>query len=169
MRLCFDARTYEVHLRGKNGIIECMQGEGIGKEDRFFEESSSEEPSVHYARRVRGLFLAAGLIMIIALPILGKDIFVSRGADIFLFVAFFWILVLGIVGALGRRTMILDMVASGIALVFFEYAAVLNYQREEAADSLVFLISQLLSIIFFLSLFFSIRTYRAFLKERSRE
>ena len=134
-----------------------------------YREPFLEEPSAYYVKRVRALFLAAGLIMVLSVPILGEQIFVSKGADIFLFVSFFWIVLFGVIGALGRRMMIVDIIVSAAALVFFEFAAVLNYSRLQSTTSIIFLASQTLAVIFFLALFFSVQTYRAYLKEQSGE
>lgn len=140
-------------------------GNGAGKDPIVHEPSFFEDASIYYARKVRGLFLAAGLIMVLAVPILSDEIFVNRYADILLLISFFWILLFGVAGTLGRKRMTVDIAISACALIFFEYAAIINYERYAYTITPIFIVSQVLAVIFFLSLFFSILTYRRFCVE----
>lgn len=109
----------------------------------------------YYGDIVRKLFLWGGLIMLLTLP------FFNQFLPVPAFVSMLAILVIGLVAGftnpLQRWVMFLDIVVALVGLIAFEYHAVSQYS---VIPLLLFLIDQLLAVIFFFALYFSTKTLR---------
>lgn len=120
----------------------------------FLEHRSRKIPHYH-GDIVRKLFVAAGVILLVALPIFSELLPIST---ISLIVA---IVVMIFFAALTnpklRWTNIIDVLIATVGVVVFEFLAVVNY----AIDGMSFIASQALALIFLFALYYSARTARA--------
>lgn len=112
----------------------------------------------YYGDIVRKLFIAAGIIMIITMPVLQQSLsaltFVSLAAIVA--IAFF----AGFTNPAQEKSVLWDTLVSLAALVIFEYHAVLAYRATQSFWDLNFLVNELLAIIFFFALYYSMKTLR---------
>jgi hypothetical protein len=117
------------------------------------------DPLLHYyGDTVRKFFLAAGLILLLA--ILRDREFLS----FYLFVGVFAVLVLTILAGLTnprtRQIILTDGVVCAALFLLFEYLAVGAYVATQSFSNEIFLLRQLLALIFLIALYFSTKTYR---------
>jgi hypothetical protein len=110
----------------------------------------------YYGDIVRRLFLTGGGIMLLTLPFLKEytNVRTILSTFIILVIAF----LAGITNPKQKWTMYLDSSTSIIALIVFEFAAVQVFQTSSFSG--FFWVNQTLAIIFFFSLYFSIKTLR---------
>ena len=121
------------------------------------EEDDRSSSSHYYGDTVRYIFIMACSIMLVPLP------YMNRRVEFSLFLSIAGIVIVGLcAGAVNARkqwTVRCSAAVSGIALIAFEYYAVLIYQAP--ATSLVALfINQLLALLFFFALYYSVQTLR---------
>ena len=117
----------------------------------------------YYGDVVRLFFLLAGIIMVLALPlltdILPVPIYISIVSILFL------IFVAGLTNPAQKWVSVLDVIMSAVGFVVFEYYAAKIFSQN--VDFLFFLINQTLAALFLFSFYFSTKTIRGFLvKER---
>lgn len=114
--------------------------------------------SHYYGDNVRKLFIAAAIIMIIALPILRDLIYVPVTLSLIA------ILVIDIAAGLTNPKMfwvaVLNAVISGGALITFEYFAVEAYKNLGGFQNLLFVANQALAIVFLSALYYGVKTIR---------
>lgn len=117
----------------------------------------------YYGDLVRRLFFAGALIMLVALPFFGELIEIPPMVSIFA------IVVVGIAAGFTnpRHTaiLVLNVIISITALVTFEYYTIDSYLKLGFSSAFLW-INQLLSVIFFLALYFSIKTLRGHILSR---
>ncbi|MCW9054721.1 MAG: hypothetical protein OQJ98_01950 [Candidatus Pacebacteria bacterium] len=126
---------------------------------------SGEEQVPHYhGDVVRILFLVGGVIILATLPFY-KNLLPVGTSFLTVFVV---LLALGgaIVNPFQRWTVFVDLVISAVAVVLFEYAAVIRYGYDEG---LLSLIRQLLAIVFLFALYYSGRTLRAMVMHQIKQ
>lgn len=120
---------------------------------------SYEEPVPHYyGDIVRRNLLLAGLFILIATPIdadLRPFYFFIAG-----FGVLFFVILAGLTSPTSRRSLITAGIVSGVMFVLFEYFAVGAYLKYDTFFSLVFLVRQIIAIIFLFSVYFSTKTLR---------
>ena len=128
-------------------------------EDLRIRTAPGERSPRHYhGGVVRRLFLVAGVIMIVTLPL------VSERISIPLFTAsLFTVLVIGVgAGFLSPRqrwVIIADLLISALAFIVFAFAALDAYFAASAA-SFFFWVNQTLALVFFFALYFASKTLR---------
>lgn len=109
----------------------------------------------YYGDTVRKLFFASGFLMLVTYPFFQERLFVSA------YVSIGTILILDIVaGFISPRMKLLSIFESIIALVgciVFEYTAL----REFNVADLFFWTNQLLAILFFIALYYAVKTARS--------
>ncbi len=110
----------------------------------------------YYGDTVRKLFLVAGIIMLVTLP------FFSKSLPQPLFISLLAIVVIttfaGFTSPRSFFIVILNALVSLIALLFFEYYAVIS--ASGGIDEPLFLINQILALISFFALYYSLKTVR---------
>lgn len=126
--------------------------------------------SHYYGDKVRQLFLLGGLIMLIGIPFFNA--YLPIPAFLSLMVVVVVTIVAGLTNPMQRWVMIIDVIASLIALLSFEYHAI---SRFGDMPWLLFVVDQILSLIFFFALYFSTKTLRGIwvgdytIRQRKRE
>ena len=116
-------------------------------------------PMAHYyGDTVRKFFLAAGVILLVA--ILRDQEFLS----FYLFIGVFGVLLLtvlaGLTNSRTKGVIMADVVTSIIFFLLFEYLAVSAYVQMRHIIEEVFLLRQLLAPLFLIAVYFSTKTYR---------
>ncbi|MBI1833548.1 MAG: hypothetical protein HYR90_01855 [Candidatus Andersenbacteria bacterium] len=124
----------------------------------------------YYGDTVRRLFVAAGIVILVALPFFNDVLPVPT------FISLLALLVVNIVAGLTnpmqRWIMFFDVIVSILALLSFEYHAISRYNDIPLA---LFATDQLLTIIFFFALYYSVKSLRGLMvsdlmiKQRKRE
>ena len=109
----------------------------------------------YYGHIVRGLFLAAGVIMLITLATLKHVL--PAGTFFVIFAILVIDLFAGLTNPTQRWVAMLDMLISLVGLTTFEYHAVIGYTN--LGDAL-FWVNQSLAIIFFFAFYFATKTLR---------
>lgn len=116
----------------------------------------------YYGDVTRHLFLIAGGVMIIFIPLQGSLLPMAT----VIFVA--GILLIGVLAGLTdprrRSIAVMNVGISAIGLVIFEYYAAIGYR--EQGFSLDFLAHQAIALLFFFALYFSTKTLRAMISGR---
>lgn len=119
----------------------------------------------YHGHIVRRLFVLAGIIMLLGLPFFAM---VVKGG---VFMAISGILVLGLYAGLTtpKHTWIMwgDVVLSAIGSFTFEVLAIGLYDSGTSVTS-YFIFNQALAIVFFLALYFSVKTFRAMLLKQTQ-
>lgn len=116
----------------------------------------------YYGDVVRFLFIAAAIIMLITLPFINQRLPVPLAFSLIAILMFG--LIAGLTSPLQKNTLIINTGVSLVSLVVFEYYAVNSYLKYSALDAL-FIVNQLLAIIFFFALYYSTKTLRSKLFE----
>lgn len=109
----------------------------------------------YYGDKVRQIFLTGGLIMLITTPFFNQ--YLPLPAFLPLVAVLVIALIAGLTNPMQRWVMIVNVVASLIALISFEYHAISQFK---AIPWLLFGIDQLLAILFFFALYLSTKTLR---------
>lgn len=120
----------------------------------------------YYGDVVRFLFLLAAVIMLITLPFLNPNLPVPLILSILIILTIG--LVAGITNPLQKSTAVITTGISSIALVVFEYYAVTTYLTY-SFTSLLFIVNQILALIFLFALYYSTKTLRAKLIEKNNK
>lgn len=119
----------------------------------------------YYGDVVRFLFLLAAVIMLITLPFLNPSLPVPLVFSILVILLIG--IVAGVTNPLQKGTAIITTGISSIALVVFEYYAVSTY-LVSSFTNLLFIINQILALIFLFALYYSTKTLRAKLIEKDK-
>ncbi len=117
-------------------------------------------PEHYYGDHVRRLFLVAGAIMILSYP------FFKELINLPIWTAMFFMLVISVFAALQtprhRWSALINVGASTVAFCLFAYKASSFYLSARYAEGpLFFWINQLLAILFFFGIYFSVKSTRA--------
>lgn len=130
------------------------------KDDKSMADTLQTHQYHYYGDAVRKLFLAAALIMLIGLPLVNDYLTVRTALSVI------GILILGLAAGLTNPKQILDGVLnasiSTVGLVIFETEAVAAY-HQYGIGNILFLINLVLSFIFLLALYYSMKTLRGML------
>ncbi len=132
-----------------------------------YEEKTPYIPH-YYGNTIRLLFLGSALILLLS-AMVDKELFAF-----YLFIGIF--VVLGIVILAGltspntRFSIISDTGISAVLFIFFEYSALMTSPAVNGgAFDAVFLLRQLLALIFLLALYFSVKTWRGMSIEKPKD
>ncbi len=117
----------------------------------------------YYGDVVRFLFLLGAVIMLITLPFLNPNLPVPLVISILIILTIG--LVAGVTNPLQKSTAFITTLISSIALIVFEYYAVTTYLNDSFAN-LLFIVNQILALIFLFALYYSTKTLRAKLIEK---
>lgn len=111
----------------------------------------------YHGKIIRELFIAAAIIMIIALPVFKSHINfpISVSVLAILLLALF----AGFTNPLQKSTAIFDLLASVMGFFVFELYALI---KNGGFMNPFFLTNQLLAVIFFIALYFAAKTFRGF-------
>ena len=112
--------------------------------------------SHYYGDAVRKLFLAAGVIMLVALPFFNQLLPVSVTTSLLAVLVIS--VVAGLTNPMQRWVMVLDVLLSLAAALVFEYHGIVGYTT---SPLFLFLTNQALAIIFFFALYLSVKTLRS--------
>ncbi|MCL4419088.1 hypothetical protein M1146_03215 [Patescibacteria group bacterium] len=122
----------------------------------------------YYGDIIRALFLIGAVVMLIMLPF---------SASMLPFPASFSILIILVLGFLAGFTNpaqewinFLNVIASGAGAIAFEYAAAtVNFSSAHPLVFIFFVINQTLAVVFFLALYYSIKTLRGIWLDKSKK
>lgn len=119
------------------------------------------ETGHYYGDMVRRLFILAGVVILVMLPVLQSALSVPLLATILavIVIAFF----AGFTNPLQKSVAFFNILISAGGLILFEYQAVLSYVPEKI--TFLFGTHQLLAIIFFFALYYSVKTLRGMMLE----
>jgi len=117
----------------------------------------------YYGDIVRKLFFAAAILMLAGLPFFADRLPVSTIESLVIIVAIGFFA--GLTNPVEPFPAIINTLTSAVAVVVFEYYAVLNYQLNSVGDSL-FLVDQALAIIFLFALYYGTKTLRAMIVDK---
>lgn len=131
-----------------------------------FEQKSEEkkDPVVlkdiphYYGDTVRMYFFVAGIIMLVGLPFFADRIHFTVFAAIL--GAVFVVLFAGLTNPSQRGVIFFDVIVSLVGLIIFELTTIDWYQAIFGID-IYLIFNQLLALAFFVTFYFSIKTYRA--------
>lgn len=120
-----------------------------------------KEPAIphYYGDMVRNLLLCASALLMISAAL--DEALFSFYAYIGIFVLLGLVILAGLTSPRRPLTIMADAILSGALLVFFQYTALLG--RSSLAHSGIdaaFILRQLLAVLFLLSLYYSIKTWR---------
>ena len=121
----------------------------------------------YYGHTIRGIFLFVGLVMLVSFP------FFSDLTPVPLWISIGIMTLLAIFGGLmnpaQRWLLVVNAIVPTIGFIVFEYQAVFAYLHVAATDprrATLFWVNQLISLLFFIALYLSIKTVRGrFVKE----
>lgn len=123
---------------------------------------SSRPPVHYYGDVVRKLFLAAGVLMLVSLaffaPLISVPLVVSVVAIILV------ASLSGLESPNHKWVVMINALASAIGCGYFQYTAVNYYMTSTTSmeiDWAFFMVNEVLSVIFFLALYYSSKTVRA--------
>lgn len=125
-----------------------------------------EEKSItrhYYGDVVRFLFIVAAIIMLVTLPFLNRNLPIPLFGSILAILAFGTFA--GFTNPVQKNTAIINACVSIVALIIFEYYAAQTY-FEFSYGNLMFIVNQILAIIFLFALYYSTKTLRAMLVRR---
>lgn len=117
----------------------------------------------YYGDIVRKLFFAASILMLAGLPFFSDRLPVSTIESLVVIVTIGFLA--GLTNPVEPFPAIVNTLTSAIAVVIFEYYAVVTYQINSASDTL-FLADQALAIIFLFALYFGTKTLRAMMIDK---
>lgn len=120
----------------------------------------------YYGDVVRFLFLAAAVIMLVALPFLNPNLPVPLIFSILIILTIG--LVAGVTNPLQKSTLFITTGISAIALAVFEYYAVTTYINTSYTN-ILFIVNQVLALIFLFALYYSTKTLRARLIDKDNK
>ena len=124
------------------------------------EEEQGKKKFPHYYGDVgRLFFLLAGIIILLGLPILSQTLSIPAYIAIVSVLAV--VFVAGITNPAQKWVSVLDAMVSVVGFIFFEYYAVKVYS--EGSIYYIYLINQLIAIVFILAFYFAVKTVRGFL------
>ncbi len=109
----------------------------------------------YYGNIVRNLFIAGGIVMFLTYPFL-RSYLPQSPLLVILGVAFLSITA-GLTNPKGHFIVIVDIAISLFAVIFFENHAILFVKAPLGG---IFLTDQILTIIFFFALYFSVKTFQ---------
>ena len=119
-----------------------------------------KHPPHYYGDYVREIFFVASIIMLLGLP------FFAEYIELTVFAAALGAVVIGIFAGLTsprqRSIMIFNICVSAIASIIFELYAI-EWHKKIGAIDLYFFFNQVLAVLFFIALYFGVKTFRAML------
>lgn len=126
----------------------------------FAPKKSSAKPLIphYYGDIVRRLFLVSGAVILIALPINNEVLPVHISITTALVIVM--IIFAAITNPFQKWVAVVNVWMSGFAVLLFEFLAVVGYADDEMQ---LFMIRQILSLLFFFALYYSSKTLRAML------
>ncbi len=120
--------------------------------------SPTHRPAHYYGDRVRRILFAAGMVMAIGLPLFSDKI------NFGFFLPVLGILALNLFAGLTNpkqvMTILIDLVISFLGLAFFELIAYFDFATFQDWGDMYFWFNQTLAVLFFISLYFSVKTLR---------
>lgn len=119
----------------------------------------------YYGDIVRALFLAGAILMAISLPFLNSVLPVPAYASIFIIIAIG--LIAGLTNPVQKWVIASNVLISFVAFVSFEYYAI--YYFSKLNFSLVFIINQILALIFFVAMYYSIKSLRGSFMDKKQD
>jgi hypothetical protein len=119
----------------------------------------------YYGDVVRFLFLTAAVVMLVTLPFLNSNLPIPLIFSILIILTIG--LVAGVTNPLQKSTSFITTGISSIALIVFEYYAVTTYFESQL--SFLFIVNQMLALIFLFALYYSTKTLRAKLIEKDNK
>jgi hypothetical protein len=115
----------------------------------------------YYGDTVRAIFLSAGVVFLVTMV---RD---QEFLSFYLIVGALSVLTLvilaGLTNPLSKKIIKADAVISIIMFLLFEYLAIAGYMKAQSFSDSVFLLRQLLAILFLIALYFSTKTIRGML------
>lgn len=132
----------------------------------FASKKSVTTPQIshYYGDIVRRLFLISGVIVLVSLPFSNNILPIHISVTTFLVIVL--ILFAAITNPFQKWVAFVNVGISTVAVLTFEFFAVSGYSMEEMN---LFIVRQILSIIFFFALYYSSKTLRAMLLKQIRE
>ena len=119
----------------------------------------------YYGDTVRMYFFGAGIVMLVGLPFFAERIHFTVFSAIL--GAVFVVLFAGLTNPAQPGVIFFDTLVSLVGLIIFELTTIDWYQSFRGID-LYLLFNQLLAITFFITFYFSVKTYRAMSLHRIR-
>lgn len=128
------------------------------KQSKFEDEYKKDPTGHYYGSLVRRLFVLAGIILLINIPIDRELIqfYIVFGVIFALLI----ILLAAFTSPLNKWAMIGDLVASAVSFIVFEYLAIARQLQIDSFFDYLFLVRQALAIIFIVAVYFSAKTVR---------
>jgi hypothetical protein len=143
-------------------LKESMVGKWIDNKRALGEK----RPAHYYGDYVRRMFFVSGIVMLIGLP------FFASNLELTVFAATLGVVIIGIFAGLTspRQSPIIvfDVCVSAAASIIFELLTI-EWYKETGGIDLYFFFNQILAILFFVALYFSVKTFRAMLSEKGTE
>ena len=109
----------------------------------------------YYGNTVRALFISAGVLMMVFLPIFKDELQIPLPLAVFGVVVV--VIMAGLVNPAQQWTAVLSSLISFFGLIVFEYQAIFLYKPELP---MLFVFSQVVAVVFFFALYFSLKTVR---------
>lgn len=117
----------------------------------------------YYGDIVRRLFLIASIIILLSLPLFYSIL--SDSILTFIIAVLVFGFLAGLTDPLKQKVALFDTCISALALVVFAYNAVHAYTATSSILSPLFLVNEMLAILFFFALYYSVKTLRGMFLE----
>jgi len=124
-------------------------------------ESGEKHVAHYYGDTVRACFLSAGAVLLFA--VLRDDAFIKFYLSIGIGFVLLLTVLAGLMSPLKRSLVFINTLISGFGFAFFEYFALINYIDTNELLTEVFILRQLLALIFIIALYYSTKTFRGML------
>ncbi len=129
-------------------------------EDEFTTQPATPDPVLahYYGDVVRGCFITSGFVLLIAI-LVDRDLL-----GFYLIVGVLAVLGIVILAGLTSPTkywvFVLEAIVAGVGVLIFEYLAVVAYTDKPALMDPVFLLRQILSVLYLITLYYSVKNIR---------
>jgi len=131
---------------------------------RYNEQPPSKRYSHYYGDIVRKLFLFGGFLILVSVPTM-PDV-LPLGSLIAVIVIILLTLLAGITNPRQIWVAYTNTFVSAIALIVFEYYALVGYQETQSVTDVLFLSRQALAVVFFFAFYFASKTVRGIVLAR---
>ncbi|OGG48186.1 hypothetical protein A3D66_02670 [Candidatus Kaiserbacteria bacterium RIFCSPHIGHO2_02_FULL_50_9] len=112
----------------------------------------------YYGDIVRALLLAAGAIVLVFSP--SHPELMPLGTLPVVIVILLSVLLAGLTSPKQIGVMFANAAVSALGIVFFEYIAIVHYQNVHDISNIVFILQQLIAVIFFFALYYASKSIR---------
>ena len=120
-------------------------------------------PQPYYGDVVRKLFISAAILTFLVYPFLSA--FLPQQPSFMILAVVILSVMAGLTSSKGHLAVIIDIIISLFAVIFFENHALIYVK---ALPRAIFVADQILTLIFFFALYYSVKTLRIMIQNKSK-